>query len=68
MWRRRISGRFQHWETQLRIDGSEYKVLDVNSEGGIYSITVGRNKSIVMEIRLGIPEDLLQEMEKTGWY
>lgn len=28
----------------IRIDGNEYRITDVSSEGDIYSITVGRNK------------------------
>lgn len=29
----------------IDIDGTTYKIVDANSEGGIYSITVGRDKS-----------------------
>ncbi len=28
----------------IKIDGSEYRILDAKSEGGIYSITVGRKR------------------------
>lgn len=30
---------------QIEIDNGNYRVLDANSEGGIYSITVGRNRA-----------------------
>nr|DAU15677.1 MAG TPA: Gifsy-2 prophage ATP-binding sugar transporter-like barrel, 4 helix bundle.7A [Caudoviricetes sp.] len=30
---------------QIKIDNGSYRVVDANSEGGIYSITVGRNQA-----------------------
>ena len=30
---------------QIKIDNGSYRVVDANSEGGIYSVTVGRNQA-----------------------